>query len=49
MSTRIAPSAALGAAIEELLAKGLGDGGRLADIGRTVIDDAVAIVVEPVA
>ena len=34
MSTRIAPSAALAAAIEELLAEGLGDGERLAEIGR---------------
>ena len=34
MSTRIAPSAALEAAIEEFLAEGLGDGGRLAAIGR---------------
>ena len=34
MTTRIAPSAALEAAIEELLAEGLGDGGRLAEIGR---------------
>ena len=34
MSTRIAPSAALEAAIEELLAEGLGDGERLAEIGR---------------
>src|SRR2546423_1143597 len=32
--TRIAPSAALEAAIEELLAEGLGDGERLAEIGR---------------
>ena len=34
MTTRIAPSAALEAAIEELLAEGLGDGDRLAEIGR---------------
>jgi hypothetical protein len=34
VSTRIAPSAALEAAIEELLAEGLGDGERLAEIGR---------------
>jgi len=34
VSTRIAPSAALEAAIEELLAGGLGDGERLAEIGR---------------
>ena len=34
MSTRIAPSAALEAAIEEFLAEGLGDGERLAEIGR---------------
>ena len=34
VSTRIAPSAALAAAIEELLAEGLGDGERLAEIGR---------------
>ena len=34
MTTRIAPSAALAAAIEELLADGLGDGERLAEIGR---------------
>src|SRR2546423_10055618 len=32
--TRIAPSAALEAAIEELLDEGLGDGERLAEIGR---------------
>jgi hypothetical protein len=34
VNTRIAPSAALEAAIEELLAEGLGDGERLAEIGR---------------
>jgi len=34
VSTRIAPSAALEAAIEEFLAEGLGDGERLAEIGR---------------
>jgi putative transposase len=34
VTTRIAPSAALEAAIEELLAEGLGDGERLAEIGR---------------
>ena len=34
MTTRMAPSAALEAAIEELLAKGLGDSERLAEIGR---------------
>ena len=34
VTTRIAPSAALEAAIEEFLAEGLGDGGRLAEIGR---------------
>src|SRR5690348_14261787 len=34
MTTRIAPSAALEAAIEEFLAEGLGDGERLAEIGR---------------
>ena len=34
MTTRIAPSAALKAAIEEFLAEGLGDGERLAEIGR---------------
>jgi len=34
VTTRIAPSAALEAAIEELLAEGLGDGERLAAIGR---------------
>jgi transposase-like protein len=34
VTTRIAPSAALEAAIEELLAEGLGDSERLAEIGR---------------
>jgi len=34
VTTRIAPSAALEVAIEELLAEGLGDGERLAEIGR---------------
>ena len=34
MTTRIAPNAALEAAIEELLAQGLGNGERLAEIGR---------------
>jgi hypothetical protein len=34
VTTRIAPSAALEATIEELLADGLGDGERLAEIGR---------------
>ncbi|HKA49279.1 MAG TPA: IS256 family transposase, partial [Candidatus Dormibacteraeota bacterium] len=34
MTTRIAPSVALEVAIEELLAEGLGDGERLAEIGR---------------
>ncbi len=34
MNRRIAPSAALEGAIEELLAEGLGDGERLAEIGR---------------
>src|SRR5215472_2943891 len=34
VTTRIAPSAALEAAIEEFLAEGLGDGERLAEIGR---------------
>jgi len=34
VSTRIAPSAALEAAIEEFLAEGLGDGERLAEVGR---------------
>ena len=34
MTTRIAPSVALEAAIEELLAEGLGDGERLEEIGR---------------
>jgi hypothetical protein len=34
VTTRIAPSVALEAAIEELLAEGLGDGERLAEIGR---------------
>ncbi len=34
MTTRIAPSAALEAAIEELLGDGLGDRERLAEIGR---------------
>jgi hypothetical protein len=34
VTTRIAPSAALDAAIEELLAEGLGNGERLAEIGR---------------
>src|SRR5262252_1198295 len=34
VTTRIAPSAAVEAAIEELLAEGLGDGERLAEIGR---------------
>lgn len=34
MTTRIAPSAALEAAIEELLAEGIEGGGRLAEIGR---------------
>jgi hypothetical protein len=33
-TSRIAPSAALEAAIEELLAEGLGDSERLAEIGR---------------
>jgi len=34
VTTRIAPSVALEVAIEELLAEGLGDGERLAEIGR---------------
>ena len=34
MTTRIAPSAALETAIEEMLGEGLGDGERLAEIGR---------------
>ena len=34
MTTRIAPRAALEAAIEEFLAEGLGNGERLAEIGR---------------
>jgi hypothetical protein len=34
VNKRVAPSAALEAAIEELLAEGLGDGKRLAEIGR---------------
>jgi hypothetical protein len=34
VTRRIAPSAALETAIEELLAEGLGDGEQLAEIGR---------------
>src|SRR5262249_41969496 len=41
VTTRIAPSAALEAAIEELLADGLGDSERLAEIGRLVLQRAV--------
>jgi hypothetical protein len=54
--TRIAPSAALEAAVEEFLAEGLGDGERLAEIGRlgarmvprrAVEEEVTAFLAEP--